>query len=127
MSTNTVPGSPRRTRPSNVNKHLGLPDAPQKKRTMAEKRNNDQLVAAARKAKQTVTRQAIEDIGDLEAKMAVEQKAATAPVKPVCLCTKESVDERQGTTGSKLTDQMLVFDKDVTMTDSGNRQQGCQQ
>ena len=84
MSTPTpVPTSIQRTRPSNAGKHLGLPGAPKKRRTPAEKRADDQLLANSHAAKEAAIQQAIQQVGDLKNKMASDQVAATAPMKPV--------------------------------------------
>ena len=56
---------------------------PKKKRTLAEKRADDQRVADSCAAKEVAIEQAIEQVGDLESKMASDQVVATAPAKPV--------------------------------------------
>ena len=84
MSTLTpVPTSTQRTRPSNVGKRLGLPDVPKKRRTPAEKRADNQLLADSHAPKEAAIQQAIQQVGDLENRMASDQVAATAPMKPV--------------------------------------------
>lgn len=75
--------APRRTRPSNANKRLGLPDLPQKKRSPAEKKDDDERIAAVRAEKTIAAQQAVQDIAVLENHMARKQAAATAHVKPV--------------------------------------------
>lgn len=86
MSSNTaqpVPPTSRKTRPSNPTKRLGLPDLPAKKRTSAEKRADEKIVADQQAAKAIKTKDAIKQMGMLEQKMETDQAAALAPVKPV--------------------------------------------
>lgn len=83
-TSNTVePSSPRRTRPSNATKRLGLPDLPVKKRTRAEKQADERSLADKRATKAAKAKAAIEHIGRLEQSMETNQAAAIAPVKPV--------------------------------------------
>lgn len=79
----TKPASPRRTRPSNATKRLGLPDLPAKKRTSAEKQADDKSLADQHAAKAVKSQAAIERMGRLEKQMETDQAATIAPVKPV--------------------------------------------
>jgi hypothetical protein len=78
-----APNPIRRTRASNADKHLGLIDAPKKKRTPTEKRADDQRVTDSRVAKEAAVERVIQQVGELENEMANDQVAAIAPAKPM--------------------------------------------
>ncbi|KAG6370243.1 hypothetical protein JVT61DRAFT_10703 [Boletus reticuloceps] len=102
MPSNTAkPVSPRRTRSSNVNKHVGLPDLPAKKRRSAEKRVDEQRLADQHTAKAAKTKAAIEKMGRIKQKMETDQATAVAPVKPVCLRPCQKVRKIQGATNTE--------------------------
>ncbi|KAG6379636.1 hypothetical protein JVT61DRAFT_10154 [Boletus reticuloceps] len=93
--------SPRRTRPSNANKRVGLPDLPAKKRTSAEKQADEQRLTDQRTAKAAKTKAAIEKMGRIEQKMETDQAAAVAPVKPVRPRPRQKVGKSQGATNTE--------------------------
>ncbi|KAF8839053.1 hypothetical protein BDN67DRAFT_1012639, partial [Paxillus ammoniavirescens] len=80
MSTDV---SPRRTRLKNATQHPGIPDIPAKRCTTAEKKADDQALADAEAVKEAALKQAVLRMGKMENKMAVEQRQAATPVKPV--------------------------------------------
>ncbi|KAF8834004.1 hypothetical protein BDN67DRAFT_985639 [Paxillus ammoniavirescens] len=85
MSAST---SPRRTRPLNSTKRLGLPDAPVKRCTPAEKKADEQLIVDAQAAKDASFKQAVKRLGKMEDKMEVEQAEMAIPAKPVRPCAR---------------------------------------
>jgi hypothetical protein len=83
--------STRKTCSSNMNKRMGLLDLPQKRRTPAEKKADDELVANARAEREATSSQALQKIGELEEKMKTEQTATKVSVaKPIRPAAKNS-------------------------------------
>ena len=84
--------STRKTCPSNVNKRMGLLDLPQKRRTLAEKKADDELVANAQAEREATTSQALQEVGELEERMKNKQAAikvsVTKPVRPAAKNSK---------------------------------------
>lgn len=77
--------STRKTHPSNVNKRLGLPDLPQKRRTPVEKKADDELLVNARVHREATANQTLQRVNDLEAKMKDDQEITMVSIaKPVC-------------------------------------------
>ncbi|KAG8220531.1 hypothetical protein J3R82DRAFT_3240 [Butyriboletus roseoflavus] len=69
-----------KTHPSNVNKHLGLLDLPQKRWTAAEKKADDELLANTWAKREASASQALQQVSELEEKMKNEQTVTKASV-----------------------------------------------
>ena len=78
-----TPTCDRKTRATNVDQRLGLPDVPKKRRSPAEKKADEQKLADLRAAKEATVAQAIQKMGELENEMAGDQAAAIAVAKPI--------------------------------------------
>ncbi|KAI9572240.1 hypothetical protein HD554DRAFT_2036254 [Boletus coccyginus] len=84
----------------NVNKHLGWPDLSQKRRTPAEKKADDELMANAQAEREVATSQALQRVSKFKAKMKDEQAMATV-AKPVCPTMKKKPYNPKPTKGEK--------------------------
>ncbi|KAN0085855.1 hypothetical protein V8E55_006989 [Tylopilus felleus] len=86
---------------SNATKHLGLPDAPSKRRTPAEKHTDEESLADKQAMKAAKAKAAVEQMSRLEQKMETAQAAAIASVKPVCPCPCPKVVKGRGATNAE--------------------------
>jgi hypothetical protein len=98
-STTPISTSDRKTRASNIDKHLGLPDLPNKRRSPKEKTADEQKLTDLHTAKEATVAQAIQKMGEMENKMANDQAAAITaakPVRPHAKTTKNGPKETEG-------------------------------
>lgn len=88
--------SPRRTRASNSNKHPGLPDAPSKRRTPAEKKSDEAQQLELQVLKEAKTLLTLDNISTSEAGMEAAQsakRAASRNLKGIRPTVKSSAKE----------------------------------